>query len=79
MIGGGDGEGDGGGDGEGICSRALERQTIIVSISNVACCVRLNPEAVYNLLYAVSCHRRCQWCVCVLSSPFCHWSNLAEP
>jgi len=63
--------------GVNIGRRALERQTIIVSICNVACSVRSNPEAVYNLLYSVSCHRRCQWCVCVLSSPW--WSGLAKP
>jgi len=60
-----------------ICPRALERQTIIVSICNVAWSVRLNPEAVCNLLYSVSCNRSCQWCVCVLSSP--GWSALGEP
>jgi len=32
-----------------FCPRALEYQTIIiVSIWNVACCVRWNPDAVYN-------------------------------
>jgi len=28
----------------GICLRALERQTIIVSICNIACSVRSNPR-----------------------------------
>jgi len=40
----------------GICPRALQRQTIIVSICNVACSVRSNPEAVviyYILLAAI--------------------------
>jgi len=32
--------------GVGICPRALDRLTIIVSICNVACSVRSNPEAV---------------------------------
>jgi len=42
--------------GVGICPRALERQSIIiVSICNVACCVRSNPVADYNLSYSVSC------------------------
>jgi len=43
--------------GVGICPRALERQTIILSICNVACSVRSNPEAVCNqviILYSLS-------------------------
>jgi len=36
--------------------------------------VSMNYTTVCNLLYSVSCHRRCQWCVCVLSSPW--WSCL---
>jgi len=61
--------------GVGICPRALERQTIIVSICNVECA--FEPRGGCNLFYFVSCHRRCQWCVCVLFSPW--WSGLAEP
>jgi len=37
----------------GNCPHALERQTIIVSICNVACSVRSNPEVVCNLLYGI--------------------------
>jgi len=46
--------------GVAICPRVVERQTIIVSICNVACSVCSNPEAVSNLLYSVGCHRCCQ-------------------
>jgi len=59
----------------GICPRALERQTIILSICNVACA--FEPRDGCNLLYSVSCHRRCQWRVWVLLLPW--WSDLAEP
>jgi len=50
--------------GVGICPLFL---SIFVSICNVACSVRSNPEAFCNLLYSVSWHRRSQWCVCVVS------------
>jgi len=43
--------------GVGICPHALERQTIIVSICNVECA--FEPRGGCNLLYSVSCHRRC--------------------
>jgi len=44
-----------------MCPRSvIERQTIIVSICNVACSVCSNPEAVCNLLYSVCCHRHYQ-------------------
>jgi len=62
-------------NGVGICPRTLKRQTNIVSICNVECA--FEPRGVLYLLYSASCHRRCQWCVCVLSSPW--WSGLAEP
>jgi len=63
--------------GVGVCLRALERRTIIVSICSIACSVRSNLEVVCNLIYSVCCYRRWQWCICVLSSTW--WSGLAEP
>jgi len=37
-----------------ICPRALQCLTIIAAICNIACSVRSNPMAVYNLLYSVT-------------------------
>jgi len=59
-----------------VLARSSNRLLLYPHVTLLVVCVRSNPEAVCNLLYLLY-HRRCQWCVCVLSAPW--WSGLAEP